>query len=121
MVKKLFPMRAALIVTAIFVASGFLIGHSLHRPSETVPEMQAFLDEVVPVGTEASVAKQKMLAQGFERCEISQSETGGKPCIAYTRLDGSFLNPVKTQWTVALIVKDDKVDGVLVWKSLTGP
>jgi len=120
MAKKFFPIRAALIVAAIFVASGFLIGHPRHRSFETVPEMQAFIHEVVPVGTNATVASQKMVAQGFEPCEISQSETGGRPCIVFTGLDGPSFYPVKTQWTVALIVKDDKVGSVLIQKSRTG-
>jgi len=121
MAKKLIPIRAALIVAAILVALGVLVGFPRHRSFETVPEMQAFIHEVVPLGTNATVASQKMVEQGFESCEISQSEEGGKPCIAFTRLDGPFLNPVKTQWTVALIVKDDNVESVLVQKSLTGP
>ena len=120
MASKLFPIRAAVIVAAIFVAAGFLIGFPRHRSFETIPEMQAFIHEVVPAGMKTSVASQKIVAQGFEPCEISQSETGGKPCIAFTRLDGPSFYPVKTQWTVALIVKDDKVESVLVQKSLTG-
>jgi len=121
MAKKLFPTREALTVAAILVALGVLVGFPRHRSFETVPEMQAFIHEVVPLGTNATVASQKMVEQGFESCEISQSEEGGKPCITFTRLDGPFLNPVKTQWTVALIVKDDNVESVLVQKSLTGP
>jgi len=114
-------VRAALIVAAILVASGMLIGLPRHRSFQTVPEMQAFLHEVVPIGTQAAVASQKMVEQGFEPCEISQSETGGKPCITLGRLDGGTFNPVKIQWTVALIVNDDKVENVMIWKSLTGP
>lgn len=121
MAKKLFPMREALIVAVILAASGILIGFPRHRSFDTVQEMQAFIHEVVPAGTKTSVASQKLIAQGFERCEISQSETGRKPCIAFGRLDGGSFNPVKIQWTVALIVNDDKVENVMIWKSLIGP
>jgi|GEM_PF-5126352 len=121
MAKKLFRMRDALIVAAILVALGILIVFPRHRSFQTVPEMQAFIHQIVPAGTKTSVASEKMVAQGFERCEISQSEAGGKPCITFGRLDGGSFNPVKIQWTVALIVNDDKVENVMIWKSLTGP
>lgn len=121
MARKRFPVREALIVAAILIAGGILIGFPRHRSFQTVPEMQAFIHQLVPAGTNTQAARQKMIEQGFEPCENSRSDTGGKPCIAFERLDGSPLNPVKTQWTVALTVKDDKVDSVLVWKALTGP
>lgn len=121
MARKRFRVREALVVAAILLAFGLLVGLPRHRSFQTTPEMQAFIHQVIPAGTNTQLARQKMVEQGFEPCEISQSQTNGKPCISFARLDGPPLNPVRTQWTVALTVNDDKVESVLVWKSLTGP